>query len=113
MEKQITAADGSTAELKQHDRHAYSKELATAITEPLNLERIFEQLPKTERTLLKRYKSYSFRIANDRGTPCDWYIYENGLPVAVVTYYRGSKLCMWLISTEPETDEFELTANAN
>jgi hypothetical protein len=55
---------------------------------------IYALLPMTERTLLKRYKSYPFKIANDREGPCDWYVYKDGEPIAVIVYYKGRKLCM-------------------
>lgn len=60
----------------------------------LNIQEIYDFLPLTERTLLRHYKSYPFRIANDRGHPCHWYIYDGDQPVAVVIYYRGRKLVM-------------------
>lgn len=59
---------------------------------------IYDQLPKTERTLIKRYKGYPFRIANDRGKPCDWFIYDGSEPIAVVTYYKGRKLVLHIIA---------------
>jgi len=57
-------------------------------------EEIYDMLPLSERTLLKRYKGYPFRIANDRGEPCAWYIYEDDKPIAVVHYYKGRKLVL-------------------
>lgn len=56
------------------------------------LEDVYDLLPMTERTLLKRYQSYPFKIANDRGKPCEWWLYEKGEPVGVVVYYAGRKL---------------------
>lgn len=37
----------------------------------MSINEIYDQLPLTERTLLKRLDSYPFRIANDQGTPCE------------------------------------------
>lgn len=64
------------------------------MTEELSIGEIYDILPMTERTLLKRIDSYPFKIANDRGTPCDWFIYKGNKPVAVVVYYKGRKLVM-------------------
>jgi hypothetical protein len=56
------------------------------------LQEVYDELPLTERALLRRYKSYPFKIANDRGGPCEWWLYESGEPVGVVIYYKGRKL---------------------
>ena len=61
-------------------------------------EEIYDILPMTECTLVKRYKDYPFRIANDRGESCAWYIYEKDEPIAVVHYYKGRKLVLHIIS---------------
>jgi hypothetical protein len=59
------------------------------------LEQIYDILPLTSRTLLKRYRSYPFRIANDRGYACDWWIYDpEGRPVGVAVYANGRKLVL-------------------
>jgi len=71
----------------------------------LNLSDIYDVLPLAERTLVKHYKSYPFRIANDRGHPCHWYIYDGDRPIAVVIYYRGRKLVMHSISEQNRAKE--------
>lgn len=73
----------------------------------LTLDEIYDLLPMTERTLRKRYKSYPFKIANDRGESCSWYIYEDNQPVAVVTYYKGRKLVMHTVKQQPTQQELE------
>lgn len=60
-------------------------------------QEIYDLLPLSEKTLLRRlrYKIYPFKLKNDRGYPCDYFIYdENDEPTGVVVYYRGRKLCL-------------------
>jgi hypothetical protein len=60
----------------------------------------YDTLPLTEKTLIKCFRNLPYRIANDRGQSCAWFIYDidNDNPVAVVTYYKGSKLVMHSIT---------------
>ena len=61
----------------------------------MNISTIYAALPLTERALLKRLAAYPFRLANDQGAPCDWYLYDkNDKPVAVILYRGGRKLCV-------------------
>lgn len=80
--------------------------------EPLDIGAIYDLLPLTERTLMKRIEAglYPFRIANDGGTPCNWYIYENGQPIAMVTYYKGRKLVVHGITLAPVTPPSDASA---
>lgn len=67
----------------------------TMTGDTITTDEIYDMLPMRERTLLKNYDKYPFRIANDRGRASEWYIYGmGGNPVAVVIYYRDRKLCM-------------------
>ena len=66
-------------------------------------DEIFDFLPLTERTLIKHYKSYPFKIANDRGYPCDWFIYDGDNPIAMIYYYGGRKLALYGVRDESES----------
>ncbi len=75
----------------------------------MTIEQLYDILPMTERTLLKRmkYTIYPYHIANDRGTPCDYFIYnrnDNENPIGVVIYYKGRKLCLHGIEAKNESN---------
>ena len=68
---------------------------ATKTTSTPNISEIYDILPLSEKTLLKRYRTYDFIIKNDRGSSCNWFIYDDaGDPVGVVVYYKGRKLVL-------------------
>ena len=67
------------------------------IAQPPNISAIYDILPISEKTLLKRLRKgeYDFDLRNDRGGSCEWFIYDNdGDPVGVVVYYKGRKLVL-------------------
>ncbi len=67
----------------------------------VDISDIYDQLPKSEKTLIKHYWEYNshlkhsnVRISNDMGKPCDYYIYHNEQPIGLVIYYKGRKLTL-------------------
>lgn len=56
---------------------------------------VFERLPLTERTLLKRLHKYSFELRNDTGDGCLYRVIADGIEMGAIKYYRGRKLAIW------------------
>ena len=56
---------------------------------------VFERLPLTERTLLKRLHKYSFELLNDTGDGCLYRVVADGVEMGAIKYYRGRKLAIW------------------
>lgn len=61
------------------------KGMATTIVEA------YDQLPWTERTLLKHYNDYPFKLDNSF-SPCEYRVIVDGKCVGVVIYAGGRKL---------------------
>lgn len=59
------------------------------------LTEIFEILPLTERTLLKRIEknAYDFALHNDTPHPCLYRVEVDGQEIGAIQYYNGRKLC--------------------
>jgi hypothetical protein len=56
---------------------------------------VFEKLPLTERTLLKRLNKYSFELLNDTGDGCLYRVIADGVEMGAIKYYKGRKFCIW------------------
>lgn len=72
---------------------------------PMTLTEIFDVLPLTERTLLKRRASYHFTITNDTGHPSIWRVLVGDREVGMVRYYRGRKLAAYRTVERPAREE--------
>lgn len=64
---------------------------------------VFEKLPKCERTLLKHFREYPFKLDNSE-VSTEYDIILGGKRIGMVKYYRGRKLCVYSIA-EPATTE--------
>lgn len=62
------------------------------------LSTLFEQLPLTERTLLKHRSQYGALITNDTGEPCLYRVIVEGVEIGAVRYYKGRRLCAYEIA---------------
>lgn len=62
----------------------------------VNIIEIFESLPLTERTFLKRLKvgRYDFKVKNEYN-PCQYDIYVDDKIIGMVKYYKGRKLSFY------------------
>lgn len=69
----------------------------------MNIGEVFECLPVSERTLLKRFKwigdgngqspDHAFTLRNDiPGQPCEYRVLISGNEIGMVKYYRGRRL---------------------
>jgi hypothetical protein len=78
----------------------------------LNLIEVYEQLPLTERTLLKRIRrnEYPFQLLNDYGQPCEYRVVENGVELGMVKYYGGRKLACYELTKPASRDRDDLPA---
>ncbi len=59
---------------------------------------VFENLPLTERTFIKRLNAdeYDFTIDNE-AHPCEYDLLREGKRFGMVKYYKGRKLCCYTI----------------
>lgn len=70
-----------------------NKALTTEEARRARLTEIYDSLPWSNRTLLKRMPTYDFKLFNDIGGACDWRIEVDGDSIGVVVYAGGRKLC--------------------
>jgi hypothetical protein len=59
-----------------------------------HLGEIYDSLPLTERTLLKRIKAnvYPFKLLNDTGETCDYRVIDEiGIELGLITYRCGGR----------------------
>lgn len=63
----------------------------------IDINAIYDSLPLSEKTLRKRMRQGQYpELRNDRGAPCDYYIYDGDAPnpVGVVVYYKQRRLVL-------------------
>lgn len=68
----------------------------------MTITEIYDLLPLTERTMMKRRSTYPFTIANDIGYASTWRVIFAGVELGIVVYCRGRKLCCHGLKSKKE-----------